>query len=168
MLLSYNKDMIKTRQYCVFFNGLTDDLQKSVKNICENAPDKSKIYSNIKKDIDILVYDDDLQRSARISKTFKTEFTTRLNNFIFKMRLLDEVMDLYNEQTNIDVDVDKDYFFFRLLKHCIRMDNPIRQDKPITQDILGEGKRKTKMRKTKMRKTKMRKTKMRKTKKLLL
>jgi hypothetical protein len=43
--------MISTRQYCVFFNGLTDDLQKSVKNICENAPDKSKIYSNIENDL---------------------------------------------------------------------------------------------------------------------
>ncbi len=80
------------------------------------------------------------------------------------MRILDEVLDLYNQQTNIDVDVDKNYFFFRLLKHCIRMDNLITQDNPITPNILGKGKRKTKRRKTKRRKTKRRKTKRRKTK----
>ncbi len=66
---------------CIF-NGLTDDLQKSVKNICENAPDKSKIYSDIEKEFDILISDGDLLRSARISRTFKTEFTTRINNLI--------------------------------------------------------------------------------------
>jgi hypothetical protein len=45
-----------------------------LKIYAKNAPDKSKIYSNIENDIDILVSDRDLQRSARISKTFKTEF----------------------------------------------------------------------------------------------
>lgn len=39
--------MINTKQYCVFFNGLTNDLQENVKTICKNAPDKSKIYNYI-------------------------------------------------------------------------------------------------------------------------
>jgi hypothetical protein len=93
--------MTSTKQYCLFLNGLTDDLQKSVKNICENAPDKSKIYSNIEKEFDILISDGDLLRSAQISKTFKTEFTTRINNLITQKDVLDQVLKLYKQKFKI-------------------------------------------------------------------
>jgi hypothetical protein len=169
--------MINTRQYCVFFNRLTYDLQKSVKNICKNAPDKSKIYSNIENELDILISDGDLQRSARISTPFKTVFTSRLNNLITQKDVLDQVLKLYKQQSKINVDVDKNYFFLRLLQHCIREDKTIIQDNHITYDdesdsdiekYLGGGKCKTKRKPTKRKPTKRCKTKRKPTKKLLL
>ena len=162
--------MISTRQYCVFFNGLTYDLQKSVKKICENAPDKSNIYSNIEKEFDILISDGDLHRSAQISTIFKTEITTRLKNLKTQKDILGQVLNLYKQQSKINVDVDKNYFFFRLSKHCITEDKPIIQDDSDSdiEQYLGGGKRKTKRYKTKRYKTKRYKTKRCKTKKLLL
>lgn len=98
-------------------------------------------------------------------------FTTILQNLKTQKDILDKVLNLYKKQSKINVDVDKDYFFFRLSKHCITEDKPIIQGNQITQDdsdsdieqYLGGGKRKSKRCKTKS-KAKKRKT----TKKLLL
>ena len=153
--------MISTKQYCVFFNGLTDDLQENVKTICKNAEDKSKIYSNIEKEFNILISDGDLHRSAQISTTFKTEFTTRLNNLKTQKDILDKVLKLYKQKFKINVDVNKDYFFFRLSKHCITPDKQITPDDSDSdiEQYLGGGKRKTKRCKTKRCKTKRKPTK---------
>ena len=107
--------MTSTKQYCLFFNGLTDDLQENVKTICKNAEDKSKIYSNIENEFDILISDGDLHRSAQISTTFKTEFTTRLNNLKTQKDILDKVLKLYKQKFKINVDVDKNDYKETLL-----------------------------------------------------
>ena len=116
-----------TKQYCVFFEGLTPELKKSVTQICENASDKSKIYSNFIKDANlianVLSTDGDLMRSSIISETFKDHFEREMNNLKNQKNDLNKILDLYKSSKKWRKDVDNDYFFKRLFHSCIKPDN---------------------------------------------
>jgi hypothetical protein len=145
-----------TKQYCVFFEGLTPELKKSVTHICENASDKSKIYSNFIKDANlianVLSTDGDLIRSSMISETFKDHFEREINNLKNQKNNLDEILDLYKSSKKWRKNVDNDYFFKRLFRNCIKPDNydyeiepnnydEIESDDDIEQYLGGKSKR---------------------------
>ena len=67
---------MNTRKYCVFFKTLNPGLQERVKQICESAENKSKIYSNIVNVIKILEKDEDIIRSVLKSQSFVKSFTS--------------------------------------------------------------------------------------------
>ena len=122
------KTMSKTtKQYCVFFEGLTPELNKSVIEICKNAPDKSKIYSNFIKDtnliVNVLSNDGDLIRLSMISNEFKRHVEYEINNIKNQKNDLDEILDLYKSSKKWRKNVNNDYFFKRLFHNCIESDN---------------------------------------------
>ncbi len=113
-----------TKQYCVFFEGLTPELKKSVTEICENAEDKSQIYSNFINEANrienVLSTDGDLIRSSIISETFKDHFEREINNLRTQRNNLDEILDLYKSSEKWRKKVNNDYFFKRLFHSCIK------------------------------------------------
>jgi len=123
-----------TKQYCVFFEELTPELKKSVTQICENASDKSKIYSDINNVVNVLSTDGDIIRSSIISQTFKDHFEREINNLKTQKNNLDEILDLYKSSKKWRKDVDNDYFFKRLFHICIELDD-------IEQYLGGKNKR---------------------------
>ena len=134
-----------TKQYCVFFEGLTPELKKTVTQICENASDKTKIYSNFIKDTNlitnVLSTDGDLIRSSMISETFKDHFEREINNLKNQKNDLDEILDLYKSSKKWRKDVDNDYFFKRLFHNCIKPDDEIESNDDIEQYLGGKSKR---------------------------
>lgn len=141
-----------TKQYCVFFEGLTPELKKSVTEICKTTLDKSKIYSNIDNAVNVISTDGDLMRSSMISETFKDHFEREINNLKNQKNNLDEILDLYKSSKKWRKDVDNDYFFKRLFRNCIKPDNydEIESDDDIEQYLGGKSKRnKSKLKKQK-------------------
>jgi hypothetical protein len=77
-------------------------LNKSVIEICKNAPDKSKIYSNIDNAVNVLSTDGDLIRSSIISETFKDHFEREINNLKNQKHNLDKILDLYKSSKKME------------------------------------------------------------------
>ena len=119
---------MNTRKYCVFFKTLNPGLQERVKQICESAENKSKIYSNIVNVIKILEKDEDIIRSVLKSQSFGQSFTSIKD----QKKDLDAVLQLYKSSNSSRKNVDNDYFFSRFLKNCIKYDNALKTKTPRT------------------------------------
>lgn len=119
---------MNTRKYCVFFKTLNPGLQERVKQICESAENKSKIYSNIVNVIKILEKDEDIIRSVLKSQSFGQSFTSIKD----QKKDLDAVLQLYKSSNSLRKNIDNDYFFSRFLKNCIKYDNALKTKTPRT------------------------------------
>lgn len=113
---------MNTKKYCVFFNKLDPGLQERVKQICESAENKSKIYSNIVNVIKILEKDEDIIRSVLKYQSFGQSFTSIKD----QKKDLDAVLQLYKSSKTSRKNIDNDYFFSRFLKNCIKYDNALK------------------------------------------
>jgi len=122
---------MNTKEYCVFFKTLDPELQERVKQICENAENKSKIYSNIDNVIKILENDGDIIRSVLKSQSFGRSFTSLKD----QKRDLDAVLQLYKSSNSLRKNIDNDYFFSRFLINCIKYDNALKTKTPRTANI---------------------------------
>ncbi len=119
---------MNTRKYCVFFKTMDPGLQERVKQICEHAEKKSKIYSNIDNVIKILEKDEDIIRSVLKSQSFGHSFTSLKD----QKRDLDAVLQLYRSSNSSRKNIDNDYFFSRFLINCIKYDNASKTKTPRT------------------------------------
>ena len=99
-------------------------MQERVKQICESAENKSKIYSNIVNVIKILEKDEDIIRSVLKSQSFGQSFTSIKD----QKKDLDAVLQLYKSSNSLD----NDYFFLRYFKNCIKYDNALKTKTPRT------------------------------------
>jgi hypothetical protein len=122
---------MNTKEYCVFFKTLDPELQERVKQICENAENKSKIYTNIDNVIKILENDGDIIRSVLKSQSFGRSFTSLKD----QKRDLDAVLQLYKSSNSLRKNIDNDYFFSRFLINCIKYDNALKTKTPRTANI---------------------------------
>ena len=103
-------------------------LQERVKQICESADNKSKIYSNIVNVIKILEKDEDIIRSVLKSQSFGQSFTSIKD----QKKDLDAVLQLYKSSNSSRKNIDNDYFFLRYFKNCIKYDNALKIKTPRT------------------------------------
>jgi hypothetical protein len=98
-----------TKNYCIFYNNLSPELKESIKNICEQAMRKSTIYSDTITAIDSFsnFYPD------------KNNIAQIVDKFTNQKEIMDTVLNLYDPKLLLKPLNYRDYFFIRLLKHCI-------------------------------------------------
>ena len=111
---------MNTKQYCVFLYNLESELQKRIKQICEEAGNKSKIYSDIANAINVLETDGDIIRSAITTTSYKDNYMSVIKNLKHQKNDLDTVLNLYKSSKLWRETVDNDYFFLRYLENCVK------------------------------------------------
>ena len=146
---------MNTKQYCVFLNNLESELQKRIKQICEKAGNKSKIYSDIANAINVLETDGDIIRSAITTTSYKDNYMSVIKILKDQKYDLDTVLNLYKSSKLWRETIDNDYFFRRYLENCVKNDkNDDDDDDDVTQYLGGRKKTKRNKKSKKNKKNK--------------